>query len=100
MKMTGMFRIELLAEADEKKFIDHMQGKVFEVLQLTRVTRGFTHALLKSGGEFRQYTWLAGVDLVGDKRYNFAQNRERVQQAIAEFGLLIGIESFLNLHDQ
>ena len=62
MKMTGMFRIALLPEANEKKFIDHMQGKVFGVLQLTRVTR--------------------------------------VREAIAEFGLLIGIDSFLNLHDQ
>ena len=100
MKMTGMFRIALLAEADEKKFIDHMQGKAFDVLQATRVTRGFTHALLKSRGEFREFVWVAVVDLVGDRDYNFGRNRERVQEAIAEFGLLIGIDSFLNLHDQ
>ena len=100
MKMTGMFRIALLPEADEKKFIDHMQGKAFDVLQATRVTRGFTHALLKSRGEFREFVWVAVVDLVGDRDYNFGRNRERVQEAIAEFGLLIGIDSFLNLHDQ
>jgi hypothetical protein len=100
MIMTGMYRIALLPEADEKRFIDHMRSKVFDVLQLTRVTRGFTHTLLKSGSDFRQYVWLAAVDLVGDGDYNFGRNRERVQEAIAEFGLLVGIDSFLNLEGQ
>jgi hypothetical protein len=95
MTMTGIFRIALLPNADEKKFVDHMVGSVFDTLQLTRVTRGFAHSLLK--GEFRQYAWLVTVDLVGDGNYDFNQNRERVEQSIAGFGLLLAIEAYTNV---
>ena len=97
MTMTGIYRIALLAEADEKKFVDHMVSRVFDTLQLTRVTQGFAHALLKSKGEFRQYAWVVTVDLVGDGNYDFYENRERAEKGIAEFGLLIDIDVYANL---
>lgn len=97
--MTGFYHIALLPETDEKSFVDHMRGKVFDLLQPTRVTRGFTHTLLKSAGDFREYTWLVSADLVGDSDYDFDQNRERLQKALAGVGLLVGIDSYLNLED-
>jgi hypothetical protein len=97
MTMTGIFRIALLPGADEKKFVEHMVSNVFDALQLTRITRGFAHSLLKPKSEFRQYAWLVTVDLVADGNYDFNQNRERVEQGIAEFGLLIDIDVYVNL---
>jgi hypothetical protein len=97
---TGIFRIALSSQADEHKFLEHMVSSVFDALQSTRITRGFSHSLLKSEGEFRQYVWLATVDLVGNGPYDFHENRERVQKAIADFGLLVGIDAYTNLTEQ
>ena len=98
--MTGIFRIALLPAADEQEFVEHMVSSVFDVLQSTRITRGFRHSLLKSESEFRQYVWLATIDLVGNGQYDFDENRERVQKAIADVGLLIGIDVYTNLTNE
>lgn len=97
MIVTGIYRIALLPEADEKLFVDHMVKNVFNVLQLTRITKSFTHALLAMKSDFRQCAWIVTVDLVTDHGYNFEENNERIQTAIAEFGLLIGTETYRKL---
>jgi hypothetical protein len=100
MMRTGIFRIALFLEADEQKFAEHMVSSVFDVLQSTRITRGFSHSLLRSESEFRQYVWLSTVDLVGNGQYDFNENRARVQKAIADFGLLVGIDAYANFTEQ
>ena len=99
MIMTGVYRIALLPSADEQAFVKHMTDVVFKnpnALQLTRITRGFEHQLLKIQGDLRQYAWQAQVDLQTDAGYDFAQN-SRVQESIKDFGVLIGIEAYTNI---
>jgi len=96
MVMTGIYRIVLAPTADETKFVAAMQNRVFGLVQLTRTTTGFAHTLLKGGGQ-RSYAWLAEVHLMNDTPYNFEQNVERVQKAIAKFGVLTGVESYEKL---
>src|SRR5262245_23379746 len=100
MTMTCVYCIALLPAADEQAFARHMTNVVFKttgVMQLTRTTSGFDHHLLKIGGDLRQYAWQATVRLVNDAGYNFAQNNERVQEAIKKFGVLIGLEQYTHL---
>jgi hypothetical protein len=47
--------------------------------------------------DFRQCAWIVTVDLVTDHGYNFEENNERIQAAIADFGLLIGTETYRKL---
>jgi hypothetical protein len=95
--VTGIYRIVLFPETDEKQFVDHMVKDVFNVLQLTRITKGFTHTLLAMKTGFRQYAWVVAAELVTDAGYDFDQNIERIQKGIAKFGLLIGTEAYKNL---
>ncbi len=97
MKMTGIYRFALLPDADERLFVDHMTKNVFNVLQLTRITSGFTHALLAMKSDLRQYVWIVTVNLVTDHGYDFDQNIERIQKSIAQFGVLIGTETYRNI---
>jgi hypothetical protein len=95
--MTGLYRFKLLPGAEPEAFERHMQSVVFnnlQVLQLTRVTRAFTHQLLQ--GPMQQYVWQVTVDLVADD-YDFDQNADRVRDSVKEFATLIGIESYNNL---
>jgi hypothetical protein len=97
--MTGIYRIALLPGADERAFVKHMRDVVFKnpnALQLTRITRGFEHRLLKMHGDLRLYAWQATVDLQTDSGYDFAQNAH-VQKSIQEFGVLIGVEAYTNM---
>jgi hypothetical protein len=97
MKMTGMYYISLLPDADDEAFVKQMMEVVFNnvaVLQATRITRGFTHQLLKGRSEFREYVWQVTVDLVTDKGYNFGGNIERVQQSVADWGLVTGMDVY------
>ena len=66
MKMLGICHIALLPTADEDAFVSHMSAEVFHgsVLQLTRVTSGFGHQLLKRPSELRQYAWKVTAQLV------------------------------------
>jgi hypothetical protein len=94
---TGLYRLVLLPGAEPEAFEQHMQSAVFhskKILQLTRVTAGFTHQLLQ--GPRRQYVWQASVDLVGDP-YDFDQNADRVQDSVKEFAVLTGVESYRNV---
>ena len=54
-KVTGQFRIALLPSTDPQAFEEHMKNTVFKgpALQLSRITRSFSHTLLQ--GSMRQY---------------------------------------------
>jgi hypothetical protein len=95
MKMLGVYHIALLTTADEDAFVSHMTGEVFQgdVLQLTRVTSGFSHQLLKRPGELRQYAWNVTTQLVSGG-YDFAQNVQRLQASIEQFGVVIGVDAY------
>jgi hypothetical protein len=98
--MTGVYRIALLPTADEQAFVKHMTNVVFknsDAMQLTRTTADFDHHLLRIHGDLRQYGWQAMVRLVTEVPYNFARNNERVQEAIKEFGVLIGLETYTRI---
>lgn len=45
----------------------------------------------------RQYVWQARVDLQTSAGYNFAENAERVQKRVEQFGVLIEIQAFTNV---
>jgi hypothetical protein len=97
MKMTGIYRFALLSDADEQLFVGHITKNVFPILQLTRITSGFTHTLLAMKSDLRQYAWIVTVTLVTDDGYDFDQNIERIQKSIAPFGLLVGTETHKNI---
>jgi hypothetical protein len=97
MKMTGIYRIALLSDADEQLFVGHITKNVFPILQLTRITSGFTHTLLAMKSDLRQYAWIVTVTLVTDDGYDFDQNIERIQKSIAPFGVLVGTETYKNI---
>lgn len=97
MEMLGMYQIALLTTADEDAFVSHMTGEVFpshDLLQLTRITSGFSHRLLKRPGNLRQYVWKVTAHLVTSASYDFTQNVERLQASIEEFGLVIGVDTY------
>ena len=97
MTMTGVFQIGLSQQADEQRFVAAMTERVFGLLQPTRITTGFSHTLLKAQDTFRRYAWIAEVELMTDVPYDFAQNIDRVRQAIAEFGVLVSVDAYRNL---
>jgi hypothetical protein len=97
MKMTGIYRFALLSDADEQLFVGHITKNVFPILQLTRITSGFTHTLLAMKSDLPQYSWIVTVTRVTDDGYDFDQNIERIQKSIAPFGLLVGTETYKNI---
>ena len=100
MTMTGIYRIALLPPADEQAFAKHMTDVVFQdpdALQLTRITEGMKHQLLRIQSEFQQYAWLAEVHLLEAVPYDFAQSSKRVQESIKTFGVLVGIDVYTNI---
>ena len=97
MKMTGIYRFALLSDADEQLFVGHITKNVFPILQLTRITSGFTNTLLAMNSDLRQYAWIGAVTLVTDDGYDFDQNIERIQKSIAPFGVLVGTETYRNI---
>ena len=97
MKMLGVYHIALLPAADEAAFVRHMTGKVFpstDILQLTRITSGFSHQLLRRAGQLHQFAWNVTVQLVTDAGYDFEQNVQRIQASLHAFGLVIGVDTF------
>lgn len=100
MKMTGMFTISLLPGADEETFEKQMTEVVFtdvSALQLTRITRGFEHRLLRGRTPFREYVWHVTVDLVTNREYDFAEDLESVQAQVADWGVLTGLDVYVNV---
>lgn len=94
MKMTGMYSISLLPGADDQEFEKQMTEVVFHdvsALQLTRITAAFRHRLLRGRSVFREYLWEVTVDLVTDKGYDFAENIEKVQAHVANWGVVTGL---------
>ena len=108
MLMVGLFRFALLPHAEPESFEAHMRDEVFDgpALQLTRTTSGFDHQLLlaslrRSGDDGlhsphpgTQYLWQVTVNLMTDSGYDFEQNAARVQEQVAQFAVLIGVESY------
>ena len=96
MKMLGVYHIALLKAAKEDTFVSHMRRNVFrsDVLQLTRVTSGFSHELLKRPGALRQYAWHVTANLVTSSGYDFDQNVERLQANIEKLGVVIGVDTY------
>jgi hypothetical protein len=97
MKMTGMYYISLLPAADDEAFVKQMTQVVFNdvaALKATRITSGITHQLLKGSSEFREYVWQVTIHLVTDKGYDFGENVERVQQSVADWGLVTGMDVY------
>lgn len=100
MRMTGMYRISLLPDADDQAFEKQMTETVFSdvsALQLTRITRDFDHRLLRRRGDFREYVWHVTVDLVTDKGYDFAENIERVQAHVTNWGVVTGLDVYTDI---
>jgi hypothetical protein len=98
--MIGLYRITLLPAADEQAFVKRMTEVVFtdvSALQLTRITAGFHHQLLKGRTALREYVWHVTASLVTDHEYDFAQNIERVQNSLDGAGVVTGVESFINV---
>ena len=97
MQMVGVYHIALLPSADETAFVTHMTEEVFPstgILQLTRITSGFSHRLLEHSGHLHQFAWSVTVQLVTDSGYDFQQNVERIQASLQPFGLVIGVDTF------
>lgn len=98
--MLGVYHIALLPTADETDFVRHMTAEVFpstDILQLTRITSGFSPRLLKSAGDLRQFAWKVTVQLVTNAGYEFEQNVERIEGSLQEFGLVIGVDTFTEI---
>lgn len=96
MITSGRYRIALLKDTDPRAFEKEMLEVHFEnpqIMQLTRVTRGLTHALLRREGDFPVYEWEVTVDSMNNVPYDYRQNIERAQEAIASSGLLIGVDA-------
>jgi hypothetical protein len=112
MMMTGFYRLALHPGADAKAFEDHLTTEVFtdpNALQLTRITRNFSHQLLAAtyrtpGGSNLinphpgpQYVWEAKVDLQTPSGYDFRENADRVQRHVAQFATLVAIDAYTNI---
>jgi hypothetical protein len=109
MRMTGLFRFALLPDADPAAFELHLANAFDDraVLGATRITSAFHHQLLASrrvsGNESDnphpgpQYVWVATVDLVTSAGYAFDEKAARVQELVAPFAVLTGIESFVEV---
>ena len=46
---------------------------------------------------FREYVWHVTVDLVTDKGYDFAENIERVQAHVANWGVVTGLDVYTDI---
>jgi hypothetical protein len=112
MLMTGLYRLALHPGADAKAFERHLTTQVFtlpDALQLTRITRSFSHQLLAGthripGGSDPvnphpgpQYLWEVRVELQTSAGYDFHENADRVQQHVAQFATLIAVEAYTNI---
>jgi hypothetical protein len=111
MLMTGLFRLALLPGVEPETFEAQMRDEILHefALQATRITSDFDHQLLRAdvrqrgddadrdGHLSQHYVWQATVRLMTDAGYDFERNAERVQEAVAQFAVLIGIESFTNV---
>src|SRR5918994_2389360 len=105
MNAIGHYRFALHRDADASAFealVSSMSGE--GILQLTRVTSGFSERLLEvvrladADEESRhpgpQYVWEVTVRLVSGDRYDFAGSADRVQEAITGLATLVAVEAF------
>ena len=111
MLMTGLFRLALLPGVEPEAFETQIRDEILHefALQATRITSDFDHQLLRAdvrqrgeddserAGLAQQYVWHVTVRLMTDAGYDFEGNAGRVQEAVAQFAVLIGIESYTNV---
>jgi hypothetical protein len=98
MFRTGQFTIALSPAADPAAFEQHVQGVLFDdphIMAPTRITRGFGHQLRRvvNGAEGLppRYVWEVTADLMGNGRYDIAQNTGNVQAGIKDFGVVVEV---------
>jgi hypothetical protein len=98
MLRTGQFVIALSPAADPAAFAAHVQDILFndpQIMASTRITRGFSHRLLKvvhgAEGLPPRYVWEVTADLMGNGRYDIAENAANVQAGIKDFGVVVEV---------
>jgi hypothetical protein len=99
--MTGMYHLALLPTADPDAFQQHMTDQLFtdaDVLQLTRISEGFSHELLSTAehppNSSAQYLWSVTVALTTDAGYDFQSNANQLQHRLNPFAVLTDVESY------
>jgi len=100
MKMTAMFHMALLPDANGSAFVTRMTESVSKdvaAFALTRTTAASAHRLLKKQSRIPAYVWQATVDLMTDHEYDFEGNVERVRAAIKGMGVVTGLEVYTHL---
>jgi hypothetical protein len=98
MLRTGQFTIALSPAADAAAFEAHVKNVLFDdphVMAPTRITRGFSHRLMKVVGDANglppRYVWEVTADLMGNGRYDIAQNAGNVQAGVGDFGVVVDV---------
>jgi hypothetical protein len=96
MISVGLYHIALLPTAEEDAFINRMAelGDGPGIFQLTRVTSGFDTLLLRRPGPLPIFAWHVTARLVTSVTYDFEENVEALQQAIAEFGVVFAVDTY------
>jgi hypothetical protein len=92
----GFYDIALLPGTDEAAFVARMAelGDGTGVVQLTRVTVGFEARLLRRDGTPTIYAWMLTARLMTSVGYDFGQNVDRLQEAIKDVGIVVGVEHY------
>jgi hypothetical protein len=98
MLHTGQFVIALSPATDPAAFEAHVQDVLFNdphVMALSRITRGFSHRLLKvvhgAKGLPPRYVWEVTADLVGNERFDISENTADIQAGIKDFGVVVEV---------
>jgi hypothetical protein len=101
VSVVGHYRLALhpgAVAAELETLLSSLRGE--NILQLTRVTSGFSERVLTGYTQEGNptpgphYIWEVTVRLVTDVQYDFADSAERVQQAVAEYATLVSVEGF------
>jgi len=95
----GLYDIALLPGVEEHALVEKLAGlgDGMGVVQLTRVTVGFEARTLRRAGSPTTYTWMLTATLMSAAGYEFAQNIERLQAAINDVGVVVGVHHFFAL---
>lgn len=91
----GLYRIVLLPEADLETFEQYMLTQVFPETNFFSSSVSLTHRLLKY--RFRQYAWMVSAESFADSEFSFTQHVSDVQDKIADFGLCISLDTFVEV---
>jgi hypothetical protein len=107
MLAIGNYRLVLHPDADPGALEAQLVGDDTGIqLQLTRITTGMDHRLLRrtaTGSQSliaREYVWQVSVQLMAENvRYDFEENLERIQDAVREHATVLGVDVFAALVD-